>query len=219
MRTIYLIALFIAALLILPGETGAQGVGEDSLPDRYTLLTNSRLAIEGTSTVDGFVCESSISVESSRKQDPVAATERGARVVSEEAGMALIVPVESFDCGKARMNRDMYKALQAASHPNVTFRLDGVEVLTSRTAADNEYELQVAGRLSLAGAERDVVVRVVGSELADGRVRAQGAVTLLMSDFGVTPPTALLGLVRAHDRIKVAFDLFGRQVQAPHASR
>ncbi len=219
MKTIDLIALFIAAFLALPGQSGAQAVAQDPALERYTLATNSRLTIEGTSTVDAFVCESSISRESIREPDESPAAQRGARVVSGETGIALVVPVESFDCGKARMNRDMYAALRASTHPNISFRLDDVEVARSPATEDHEFELRVAGRLSLAGAERDVVVNALGSKLPDGRVRARGAVTLLMSDFGVSPPSALLGLVRAHDRIKVAFDLFGIHDPASHASR
>jgi len=42
----------------------------------------------------------------------------------------------------------------------------------------------------------------------DGTLRAQGALPILMTDFGITPPTALFGVVRTEDRLVVKFDLF-----------
>jgi polyisoprenoid-binding protein YceI len=116
------------------------------------------------------------------------------------------------------MNRDMYEALKASSHPEIGFLLDGVEVVDSNPDGD-EYNLRATGRLSLAGEERQVTLSVRGTNLPDGRLRATGAVDLLMSDFGITPPTALLGLVRARDQITVAFDLFGVREAVAQAYR
>jgi len=39
-------------------------------------------------------------------------------------------------------------------------------------------------------------------------IRAEGALPLLMTDFGVKPPTALLGTLRTANKITVKFSLF-----------
>ena len=116
------------------------------------------------------------------------------------------------------MNRDMQDALRADLYPNIEFWLERVEV-SDAGAGGNGYDLRATGWLNLAGAERSVTFEVRGSALPGGILRAQGALSLLMTDFGVTPPTALLGLVRAHDRITVAFDLYGVREGVAHAAR
>jgi hypothetical protein len=63
------------------------------------------------------------------------------------------------------------------------------------------------GTLRIAGRERVVRVPVVLEEQADGAVRAHGALPILMTDYGITPPTALFGVLRTENRIVVKFDL------------
>jgi polyisoprenoid-binding protein YceI len=209
MRTaLIFLLIFIYAVLVPP--VGAQ--------DAYVLTPESRMRIEGTSTIDTFTCEAETIVGSGHLQGSHGIAGEKSRIGSEEAGVELIVPVESFDCGKARMNRDMYEALKASSHPEIGFLLDGVEVVDSNPDGD-EYNLRATGRLSLAGEERQVTLSVRGTNLPDGRLRATGAVDLLMSDFGITPPSALLGLVRARDQITVAFELFGVRESVTQAYR
>ena len=43
--------------------------------------------------------------------------------------------------------------------------------------------------------------------LAVGALRVSGQVDILMTEFGLEPPTALLGLIKAKDRVTIRFDL------------
>jgi hypothetical protein len=38
-------------------------------------------------------------------------------------------------------------------------------------------------------------------------MKASGAIPLLMTDFGITPPTGLFGLIRSRNEITVRFEL------------
>jgi hypothetical protein len=48
---------------------------------------------------------------------------------------------------------------------------------------------------------------VAAQRLSPTRFRIRAELPLKMTDFGVTPPTALFGAVRAHDALEVRFDL------------
>jgi hypothetical protein len=48
---------------------------------------------------------------------------------------------------------------------------------------------------------------VQGQQRADGTYQATGSLPLLMSDFGIDPPTAMFGLIKVHDQITVRFKL------------
>jgi hypothetical protein len=50
-------------------------------------------------------------------------------------------------------------------------------------------------------------VPVEVEEQRDGTVRARGALPILMTDYGISPPTALFGVLRTENRIVVKFDL------------
>jgi hypothetical protein len=48
---------------------------------------------------------------------------------------------------------------------------------------------------------------VTAARSSDGGVRAEGTLPLLMTDFGVKPPTALLGTLRTDNKFTVKFSL------------
>ena len=160
---------------------------------QVTLAPESQMWIEGRSTVDRFTCATD-------------AVEGRGMLASEKPTASLFVPVTQFDCGKARMNQDMYDALKADMHPTIRFTLGAVEAVDTPSPL-SDLKLHVAGYLTIAGTVRQVALEVRSQPLADGRYRATGALPLKMTDFGIEPPTALLGLVRAHDDIVVRFDL------------
>lgn len=184
-------AWILASVLLLAGATGAES------QTRLDLTDESRLWIEGSSSVNTFTC--------------VAAEVDGAGLFREVSDPALVeaelrVPVRRFDCGKDRMNKDLYAALKANDYPEIHFRLEDV-ALEEPAAGAGTYSLKVTGQLSIAGTERTFELPVQALQAADGTYRAAGRLPLLMSDFGIDPPTALLGLIKAHNEITVCFDL------------
>lgn len=166
------------------------------------LESGSVIAIDGTSTVNSFTCRAS-DVEG-RASLPSAAGS------TKEVDVVIVVPVTGFDCGKRRMNADMQKAMRADEFPAIRFELDRAELLGSR--GENEHRLAVHGYLFIAGEQRPVSMAVVGRPGSDGRMHLVGRASMLMSDFGIDPPSALLGMVQAHDQIVVRFDLEARLV-------
>ncbi|NNF58005.1 MAG: YceI family protein [Rhodothermaceae bacterium] len=182
-------------LLLIGLVTGAAGWMPQSVsPERFAIESGSRLWIDGTSTMGDYTCESRH-------------VSGYGRVLDTAVEAEVEVPVRAFDCGIAAMNADFREALRAEEHGTVRFDLHDAEVLSETASAEAWRPLRVLGWLHLAGAERMIAVRAEGRRLADGRVRVRGQHTLRMSDFGVEPPTGLLGLVRAHNTIVVRFDL------------
>ncbi len=158
---------------------------------RVTVDPDSRLWIEGRSTVNHFTCNAG-------EIDGRAMLQRG----SSEA--EVVIPVESFDCGKSRMNRDFYEALKSERHPRILF-----ELTDARLGPKNgdTFDVTVHGRLTIAGVTRSVKLVSEGRKQHDGEYRVQGSLPLSMLDFEIKPPTALAGLIKVHERIVVGFDI------------
>lgn len=167
------------------------------------LEPGSAIMIDGTSTVNSFTCRAG-DVDG-RATLPSAASS------AQDADVVIVVPVRSFDCGKRRMNSDMQEALKADEHPSIRFELDRADVAEAVNSS-SEHRLIVQGRLFIAGTERPISLPVTGRAESEGRMTVEGEVALLMSDFGIDPPSALLGMVQAHDRIVVRFDLDARLI-------
>lgn len=164
----------------------------------------SRIRIEGTSTVNAFTCEA-------------AALEGQGQVAAGDVAGRLRVAVADFDCGHDRINRDFRDAMQAAEHPDIRFELEDATVVTAPEEEGAPYRLRAYGRLTIAGTARAVALELTGWSAADGTLHARGRHALQMTDFGIRPPTALLGLVRTHDRIVVHFDLVAHDTSGAFA--
>lgn len=182
MRRALLILLALLFGPVLLGPVQAQPVRLDG---------DSRVWIDGTSTLGPYRCTT----------DDV----RGERD-GDGAPARLTIETRSFDCGHRAMNLDFYRALQAERHPALHFTLTDAEPLWRK---DDRVSLVVSGRIRIAGASRAVTLRVDARQLAPGRYRAQGRHAMRMSDFGVEPPTGLMGFVRARDAVVIGFDLRG----------
>ena len=197
MRAAVRIALGVLAVglaLVLLGAA-LPGGRPGGRPEGYTVDAGSRVRIDGTSTLGRYTC---------------AAGEVAGAGDVPPAGPAtaeLTVGVASFDCGQSRMNRDFRRSLRAEAAPEIRFTLGLAETLAPEARTGAWVRVRAAGRLSLAGVERPVTVVAEGRRLGAGRVQLRGQHPLLMTDFGVRPPSGMLGLVRAHDRVVVVFDL------------
>ena len=93
-------------------------------------------------------------------------------------------------------------------YPDITFRSTGVTV---KSAAANQYDLKIAGNLTLLGVTRPITIptklTVSGDEL-----RAQGDFSIDRSDFKVKATSAFHGLVRVRHKVKFEFDIVGRRL-------
>ncbi|HEX7085711.1 MAG TPA: YceI family protein [Vicinamibacterales bacterium] len=114
------------------------------------------------------------------------------------AAFEIAVPAASLKSGKDGLDKNMYKALKVKEHADITFRLTRLD-----PAADGAFK--AAGVLRIAGVARDVVLdlrtRTSGSTLT-----VTGSVDLLMTDFGIKPPTAMLGMLKTDPKVTVTFE-------------
>ena len=103
------------------------------------------------------------------------------------------------------MERDLYRTVQADNHPEMTFRLYTYEFLSP--SSGNAFTVRTVGALGLAGREQVIRVDARVERLPGGHLRLRGRKALRMTDFGIEPPSAMFGLIQAHDDLAVRFDL------------
>ncbi len=181
-------------LLLLPVLLVLSGAGQPGV--RYVVQPGSRFYLDGTSTLGAYRCESDEVVGSGTAHPGDAARVTG----------TLVIPVLGFDCGRAAMNRDFYDALQAETHPTIRITLTDATLL-SRPAGSTWVPVEVRARLQLAGAARAVTIRAEGRRAEGDVVEIRGSHALKMSQYGIRPPSGLMGLVRAHDSLVANFYL------------
>ena len=99
--------------------------------------------------------------------------------------------------GKNQMDDITYKALKAGKHPNITFHLISFKNLGGNKAS-------ITGNLTIAGTTKPVTFEVL--TLVKGQiVELKGETSCKMTDFNITPPTAMLGTIKTDNKIKISF--------------
>jgi hypothetical protein len=206
MKHIVPISLALVALL---------GTGAHAQPTARTLATatkhlavrsDSRLWIEGSSNLRDWSCEATALDAFVDIERGTGSTTAGTNAVGRLRRVQVSVPVSALTCGRGQMDRIMYKALRAEDEPDCRHIVGRFDVVA--TDADGDFSLRTLGTLRVAGRQNAVQLDVDVEQLPDGTLRAQGSLPILMTDYGITPPTALLGVIRTGNRIVVKFDLY-----------
>jgi len=170
------------------------------------LQPESRIWVEGTSTVRSFTCRAptvNVAVATS-SADAVAATLAGQKVVNT---VRLEVPARSMDCDNGTMNGHMFTALKANEHPSIVFRMTSYD-LQARDGSSAAVRLQ--GRLDLGGQERPITMTAEARQGPNGALRVVGAQEVKLSDHGLRAPTLMMGTMRVGDVVRVNYDLLLR---------
>jgi hypothetical protein len=202
-RSMLSILAALATVTSLVGTPAHGQEGTDVL--RLAVREDSKLWIEGSSNLKAWSCkatslEADISVDSSWD-----------RAISEHDFANLVrrvdvkVPVRALKCGNGKMESIMYDALRAGDAAS-TYIVASFEAVR-REGADDPF-VRTVGTLSIAGTEKPVRMNVRAERLADGTIRAVSEVPIRMTDYGVKPPTALLGAIRTGNEVMVKFELF-----------
>lgn len=184
-------------LSLLPAVVAMNAIGTP-----LELQPTSKLWIAGTSTVRAFQCQAAsfeAKVESPAR-GAVAAVLAGQKSVDS---IAVTVSADRLDCKNGTMNEHMLKALKAKDHPVIAFRVASYDL--SRAAAG--IDVQLTGVLALGGVEKPITVTAQATAGEDGALHVTGTYALRMTDYGLKPPTLMLGTMRVHNDVKVGFDI------------
>jgi polyisoprenoid-binding protein YceI len=186
MKTFKINTLLISALVFLTIGTKAQ--------DYYKLQpANSKLIVEGTSTVHDWQVESTeFNAETVLKMN--------GDNVSQVSHVEFTSPAESLKSGKRLMDSKIQEALDTKNHPEIKFTLKGEKVVSGGNAT-------IPGLLTIAGKTKEVNVNVDFDALNPQKFNVSGELPLKMSEFNIDPPTAMMGTIRTGDEVLVKFNL------------
>jgi polyisoprenoid-binding protein YceI len=162
----------------------------------------SQLWIAGTSTVRSFQCQAATfdaRIESAGT-GAVAAVLGGEKAVSS---VLVTVPVEKLDCRNSTMNEHMRKAIKAAQFPTIVFRVTTYDLAKS----NDGVAVTLNGTLTLGGVEKPITINALAKPGDNGTLVVSGSREVRMTEFGLKPPTLMLGTLKVDERIKVGFDV------------
>jgi len=170
-----------------------------AVADRFTSAKGSFVKVEGTSSLHDWTIEGP-SINGEVKALPFAQWSNGRiGVISSEVSVA--IPVSSIKSKNSKMDKLMAGALKADKNPTIKYQLTRAVLATPGA----KFVLTTGGKLTIAGVTRDVNMDVTGTREANGKYVLTGQMPVRMSDYGIKPPTAMLGTIRTGNDVKVSF--------------
>jgi polyisoprenoid-binding protein YceI len=115
------------------------------------------------------------------------------------AAFEIAIPAATLTSPKGDLDKNMHKALKVEQYPDITFRLLRFEPKTETTGT------RAIGMLKIAGVEREVAL-LITTKRSSATLVVQGSLDLLMTDYGVTPPKAMLGMLKTDPKVTVTFE-------------
>jgi polyisoprenoid-binding protein YceI len=170
----------------------------------------TRVWVEGDSTVRAFKCEAkSVSTQLSGVEG-LHSIDRLEKANVSGAASLLVV---SLDCANKTMNEHMRDALKMRQHPEIKLSLRSIQ-LGARNG--DRIEVAVSAELTLAGQTKAIVLKGQARETEKG-LTVQGLHALKMTEYGITPPSLMLGTMRVFDEVKIGFSLSLDRAGGPYS--
>lgn len=156
---------------------------------------NSKLIIEGTSSIHDWEMEADdFKAETLLKMD--------GNAISEISKIEFKTPVSGLKSGKSIMDSKAHDALKEKKFPEIKFMLNKNSNVNISGSKAN-----LTGLLTIAGKSKEVKLTADLDIENQQKFLVSGSVPIKMSDFGIDPPTAMMGAMKTGNEVVVKFNL------------
>ncbi len=122
-------------------------------------------------------------------------------VTAEHITLDFRIPVKSLKSDTDGMDDEIYKTLDSAEHPNIAFSFLSAAFVSRPT--NNQYVFKVKGTLRINGVSRPQNLAVKVTHLSGGELLVNTKTAVKMTDFKITPPSLMCGLLKSGDTVKI----------------
>jgi polyisoprenoid-binding protein YceI len=179
-------------------------VAPSAAPSGPLAIGLARVTIAGTSNIHDYTA-STTSVRVTRAQ--LGALPAGGDFLDNALKPGVVtafevaIPAATLKSAKDGLDKNMHAALKASEHADITFQLLRFEARPAPATGT-----RAIGVLRIAGVDRQVTIDIV-TERKDAVLTVKGSLALLMTDFGITPPKALMGTIKTDPKVTITFDV------------
>jgi polyisoprenoid-binding protein YceI len=163
-------------------------------------LVSARVSLDGTSNIHAFTASTTDVRVSAIEIDGVPTGDLLAHVLRPGAlkTFDVVIRAASLSSPKEGIDKNMHKALRVEEHPDIRFSL--------RTLETAGAGYRASGVLTIAGVEKEVTLSLQAQHKGT-TLAVFGATDLLMTDFGVKPPKAMLGMLKTNPKVQIRIEL------------
>jgi Uncharacterized conserved protein len=171
-------------------------------PSAPLAIGSARVTLAGTSNIHEYTA-STTTVRVTRAQIGAVTAgpefwENALKPGAVEA-FEIAIPAASLTSPKADIDKNMHKALKTTEYADITFRL-------LRFERKDAGATRAIGVLRIAGVEREVAIEITTAR-TDGALVVKGVLDLLMTDYGIAAPKAMMGMLKTDPKVRVTFEV------------
>ncbi len=188
-------------LLILYFIGSAFQSSDATLEHRLIVLPNSTLSIDGKTNVNSFTC----SIAKYAGSDTLVLHEGGKNTRPVFVKGSVGLDASTFDCGMALMTSDFRRTINSDKYPAIVIDFISFE----RTPSYSQKEEKFKGilKISLGGVTKLFEVDCSIEAKPNGLIHLKGGRNFTFADFGLTPPSRMMGAVKVKEDLTVKFHL------------
>ena len=175
--------------------------------ERWVIERSSNLCIEGRSNVAGFQCD----VIEYLNADTLSIYREDEHQLSLNTKGGLTININRIDCHQKYITSDLRKTLKADKVPQLKIELLSI----GNFAIVGNKNIKGMVVIDLAGATRKMEVNYTVQADDKNNIQLYGSRDVLFSDFGLTAPSKLAGLIKVENQLKIRFHLVLRSIQTP----
>ena len=193
LRTTAGLALLGAAYVALAPGAAAQSA---------LAIGSARITIAGTSNVHAYTASTTQARVTRVQLAPAVAGPDFWQAITTPGGLQafeIAIPAATLASDKEGLDKNMHKALKTQAHPEITFRLVRLE------AKETAGLVRAIGVLRIAGVEREIALDLK-TQRKDNGLSVKGEIDLLMTDYGIAPPKAMLGMLKTDPKVTITFE-------------
>lgn len=142
-------------------------------------------------------------------QNPVC--EANFSAVSAESGVPktlvslhFSVKAKNLKSESESMNNRTYKTIKADAYPDIDFKLREATVTPLQK---NKFSVNATGTLTIAGVSKLITMQVSGEVSADNTILCTGQEKIKLTDYGIQPPSFMLGAMKVRNELTISFIL------------
>jgi hypothetical protein len=114
------------------------------------------------------------------------------------SSMDITIPVRSIKSGKGTMDKNTYNAMNADKYPNIVFKL--------KSASISGNKVVLTGTLTISGKTQNISM-TCGYATNGSVLTLKGEHKMKMTQYGIDPPTAMLGAMTTGDDLTIRFNI------------
>lgn len=161
----------------------------------YTITNESSLVIKGNSNINSFTC--TYDINNLKSPIPASYSIEDNKLYFEKT--TLILDNIDFDCGGRGINNDFQKTLNTEEYPQIRLNLKKIE------ATGNPSEVQATIVINIAGHSQSYKIPL--SIKRNNNLQVSGQLDIQLSDYNLTAPKKLFGMITIDDTIEIIFNL------------